>query len=453
MNNKVDDKTNIDKVNEKLPIRQLIPLGLQHVLAMYAGAVIVPLIIGGSLGMNTKEISYLIAADLFTCGIATLIQSVGIGNFAGIKFPVILGCAFQAVGPMIIIGKASGIGAIYGSIIASGIFVLIASYFFGKILRFFPPVVIGSVITIIGLSLIPVAINNIAGGTGSETYGDPKNLALALFVMLFIVLINKFFRGFLKAISVLLGLIAGTLVASVMGMVNFNDVSTASWVNVVTPFYFGKPQFVLSGIFTMCLVSIVSMIESTGVFFATGKVVEKQVTEKDIVKGLRAEGLSQILGGVFNSFPYTTFSQNVGLIALTGIRSRYVVFCSGIILVILGTLPKFAALATVIPNPVLGGAMIIMFGMVAVSGIRTLATVDFEKTNNLIIAACAIGVGLGTAVVPELFEKMPQLFRILFESGIVSGSVTAIFLNIILNWNEINSKTSHEILLESEHLE
>jgi xanthine permease len=431
--------TKVDKINEKLPMAQTIPLGLQHVLAMYAGAVVVPLIVGGALGMTPQQLAYLVAADLFTCGIATLLQAIGIGKSIGIKLPVVLGCSFTAVGPMITIGHEAGPGAIYGAIISSGIFVLIFSYFFGKLLRFFPPVVTGSVVTIIGLSLIPVAINNLAGGVGAKDFGAPKNLALGVFVMLFIILINKFFKGFWQAISVLLGLIVGTIVASFMGMTHFEEVRRSGWLNVVTPFYFGMPKFTVAGIMTMCLVAIVSMIESTGVFFGLGKVCEKEIEEKDIVRGLRAEGLAQILGGLFNSFPYTTFSQNVGLVALTGIRSRFVVVASGIILMILGTIPKFAALATIIPPPVLGGAMIVMFGMVAVSGVKMLSQADLNNNKNMLIAASAIAVGLGTAVVPGLFAKMPELFRILFESGIVSGSFTAVILNIILNWQDVKA--------------
>lgn len=429
----------MDRVNEKLPMSQSIPLGFQHVLAMYTGAVLVPLIVGGAVGMTPDQLAYLIAADLFTCGIATLLQAFGIGKSVGIKLPVVLGCSFTAIGPMITIGTTSGIGAIYGAIIASGIFVFIAAPLFGKLLRFFPPVVTGSVVTIIGLSLIPAGINNIVGYAGDANFGEPKNLALGGFVILFIILVNKFMKGFWQAISILLGLIVGTIVATMMGMVHFDEVAKSGWVNIVTPFYFGVPKFVPSAIITMCLVAIVSMIESTGVFFGIGKVCDVPVGEKEISRGLRAEGLAQVLGGIFNSFPYTTFSQNVGLVALTGIRSRYVVVVSGIILMVLGTIPKFAALATIIPNPVLGGAMVVMFGMVAISGMKMLNQSNLNDNRNMIIAATAIGLGLGPVVAPGMFGKMPELFRILFESGIVIGSFTAVLLNVILNWEDVKA--------------
>lgn len=443
---------NVDKLNEKLPLSQLVPLGLQHVLAMYAGAVIVPIIVGGGIGLNPQQLAYLVAADLFTCGLATLVQTFGIGKFAGIRLPVVLGCAFQAVFPMISIGKDYGIGAIYGSIIASGIFVMFAAYFFGKLLRFFPPVVIGSIITIIGLSLIGVAFNNFGGGDSSDpSFGSLNNLAIGALTLVVIVCANKFLKGFLQTISVLLGIIVGTIVAFAMGMVDFSAVANEPWVNVVRPFYFGFPKFVPSAMITMCLVSLVSMIESTGVFFATGKVCEKEIKEKDVVKGIRAEGIAQVLGGVFNAFPYTTFSQNVGLIALTGVRSRYVVVTAAAILMILGTLPKFAAVATVIPSCVLGGAMIALFGMVTISGIRTLSTVDFDKTSNMLIAACSISVGLGVSITPQIFNFFPDSLKLFFESGIVSGSIVALVLNIFLNWDEVTSGKDPEMVLPDEH--
>lgn len=442
-------------IDEKLSISKLLPLGLQHVLAMYAGAIIVPIIVGGALKFTPEQMTFLVAADLFTCGIATLIQTLGFKKSVGIKLPVILGCAFTAVGPMISIGFGpGGITDIYGAIIASGIFVLIASFFFGKLVRFFPPVVTGTVVLIIGLSLITVGINTAGAGPfgafagmnpdGTNQYakdfGDPRYLGLAFFTLMFILVMNKYTKGFVHALSVLFGLIVGTIVGMFMGITNLQPVAQASWFHLVTPFYFGVPTFHLGPIVTMCLVGLVSMVESTGVFFGLGKVCDKEITENDIGRGIRAEGIAQLLGGVFNSFPYTTFSQNVGLVALTGIRSRYVTVAAGGILVCLGLLPKFAALATIIPNPVLGGAMIALFGMVAASGVKMLQHVDFSRTSNLLIVACAVSLGLGAAVVTPLFAKMPELFRILFGSGIVSGSVTAILLNLFFNHKEVFAK-------------
>lgn len=416
--------------------QKVITLGFQHVLAMYAGAVVVPLIIGAALKLTPAQIAYLIAADLFTCGIATLLQVIGT-RFTGIRLPVVLGCTFTAVGPIIAIASTSNLATAYGAIIISGIFVVLAAPLFGKLLKFFPTVVQGSVVTIIGLSLIPVAMNNAAGGQDSPDFGQPSNLLLALSTLIIILLVNRFATGFVRAISVLLGLIAGTVAGYMMGIVHFGSVVEASWFSVVKPFYFGVPEFSVVAIITMILVNIISMAESTGVYFALGKTTNKEVSNEDVVKGLRGEGVAIVLGGIFNAFPYTAFSQNVGLVQLSGIKSRDVMIGAGGILVVLGLLPKLAALTTVIPNAVLGGAMIAMFGMVVASGINILSQVDLRQNENLLIAACSIAVGLGSAAVPGMFEQLPTMLKMLLQNGIVTGSLTAVVLNLVLvHWNK-----------------
>ncbi|MRG29129.1 nucleobase:cation symporter-2 family protein [Laceyella tengchongensis] len=407
-------------------------LGFQHVLAMYAGAVVVPLIVGGALKMNPEQLAYLISIDLFTCGIASLLQVIG-GSYFGVKLPVILGCTFTAVPPMITIGQLEGLPAIYGSIIASGLIVTLIAQFFNHIMRLFPPVVIGSVITTIGVSLIPVAMNNMAGGQGSPTFGQWENLFLGLLTLLTVILLNRFGKGFIQSISVLLAMVIGTITAWFMGLVDLSHVADASWFRIVQPFYFGVPEFHVSSIITMSLVAIVSMIESTGVFMALADICDEKLEGERVKKGLRAEGLAIMIGGLFNSFPYTSFSQNVGLVALSKVKSRAVVIAAGIILIVLGLLPKVAVVTTIIPNAVLGGAMIPMFGMVIVSGIRALATIDFKQTQNLLIVACSVGMGLGTSVVPAIFKELPDMIRVVVENGIVLGSLTAIVLNIIFN--------------------
>ncbi|MEK8129098.1 nucleobase:cation symporter-2 family protein [Paenibacillus filicis] len=416
----------------KLSKQKVVTLGLQHVLAMYAGAVIVPLIVGGALKLNSTQMAYLIAADLFTCGIATILQVMGTKYF-GSRLPVILGCTFTAVGPIIAIASTSNLATAYGAIILSGLFVVLAAPLYGKLLRFFPTVVTGSVVTIIGLSLIPVAMNNAAGGQGDPSFGQIHNLLLALGTLVVILLVNRLTTGFLRSISVLVGLVAGTAAGYAMGIVNFSAVNSASVISVAQPFYFGIPQFSLMAVITMIIVNIVSMVESTGVYFAVGKATDQQVQPKQIVGGLRSEGLAIMLGGVFNAFPYTAFSQNVGLISLTKVKSRDVIFAAGGIMVILGLLPKLAALTTVIPNAVLGGAMIVMFGSVAASGISILSEVDLRKDSNLLIAACSIAVGLGSATLPGMFDQLPDFAKMLLQNGIVSGSLTAIVLNIVLS--------------------
>lgn len=407
-------------------------VGLQHVLAMYAGAVLVPLLIGGALKLTPEQLTYLISIDLLTCGVATLLQ-VWKNKFFGIGLPVMLGCTFTAVGPMIAIGSQHGITAIYGAIIVSGIIVVLISSIFSKLVKFFPPVVTGSVVTIIGLTLIPVAFNDMAGGQGSADFGNIKNVVLAFGVLTIIILLNKFTTGFIKTISILIGIIIGTLIAAMMGMVDFAKVGEADWIHGITPFYFGMPTFDLTSNITMTLVAIVSLIESTGVYLALGDITNKKVSEKDLANGYRAEGIASVIGGIFNSFPYTAYSQNVGLVQLTGVKTKNVIYAAGTILVILGFIPKIAAITTLIPTAVLGGASLAMFGMVVSYGIKMLGQVDFNHQGNLLILACSIGMGLGVTVVPDIFMKFPESIRILFQSGIVAGGLTAIILNILFN--------------------
>ncbi|PEK45576.1 xanthine permease [Bacillus toyonensis] len=407
-------------------------LGMQHMLAMYAGAIIVPLIVGGGLGLNQKELTYLVSIDLLMCGVATILQALS-NRFFGIGLPVVLGCTFTAVGPMIAIGKQYGVSSIYGAIIAAGLFVVIFAKLFGKLVKLFPPVVTGSVVTVIGVTLVPAAINDMAGGVGSKDFGSLENLALAFGVLLFIIIMYRFFDGFIRSISILLGLLFGTIVAAFMGKVSLQVVGEADWFHGIQPFYFGTPTFELTPIITMILVACVGIVEATGVYFALSDICNKKIGEKELTKGYRAEGLAMVLGGIFNAFPYTTYSQNVGLVQLTGVRNRVIIYTCGGMLIVLGFIPKIAAITTIIPKSVLGGAMLAMFGMVMAYGIKMLSSVDFGKQENLLIVACSVGIGLGVTVVPTLFSQLPENIRILTDNGIVLGSASAVLLNIVFN--------------------
>ncbi|PEW79178.1 xanthine permease [Bacillus cereus] len=407
-------------------------LGMQHMLAMYAGAIIVPLIVGGGLGLNQKELTYLVSIDLLMCGVATILQALS-NRFFGIGLPVVLGCTFTAVGPMIAIGKQYGVSSIYGAIIAAGLFVVIFAKLFGKLVKLLPPVVTGSVVTVIGVTLVPAAINDMAGGVGSKDFGSLENLALAFGVLLFIIIMYRFFDGFIRSISILLGLLFGTIVAAFMGKVSLQAVGEADWFHGIQPFYFGTPTFELTPIITMILVACVGIVEATGVYFALSDICNKKIGEKELTKGYRAEGLAMVLGGIFNAFPYTTYSQNVGLVQLTGVRNRVIIYTCGGMLIVLGFIPKIAAITTIIPKSVLGGAMLAMFGMVMAYGIKMLSSVDFGRQENLLIVACSVGIGLGVTVVPTLFSQLPESIRILTDNGIVLGSASAVLLNIVFN--------------------
>nr|WP_106782263.1 nucleobase:cation symporter-2 family protein [Lysinibacillus timonensis] len=407
-------------------------LGIQHLLAMYAGAILVPIIIGDALGFSSEQMTYLVAIDIMMCGIATLLQVMR-GKFIGIGLPVVLGCTFTAVSPIIAIGSDKGVGAVYGAIIASGIIVVLISGVFGKLVKFFPPIVTGSVVTIIGISLIPVAINNMGGGQGAEDFGSGINIALAMVTLFIILLIYRFTTGFMRSITILLGLIFGTVIAAFLGKVDFQPVIEAGWLHMVQPFYFGTPTFDYGAIITMTLVAMVSLVESSGVYYALSDITKQKVESKDLSRGYRSEGLASIIGGIFNAFPYTTFSQNVGLIKMTGVKERSVIFITGSLLVLLGFLPKIAALTTIIPTSVLGGAMLAMFGMVVTQGITMLAPEIMRSPENAMVAAVAVGLGAGVVFVPNIFAVLPEWITVLTSNGIVCGSVTAIVLNIVFN--------------------
>lgn len=303
-------------------------LGLQHLLAMYAGAVAVPLLIGMGLGFDEAQMTYLISIDIFMCGVATLLQ-LTVTKFFGIGLPVVLGCAIQAVSPLIIIGSKNGVGAIYGSIIAAGIYVVLIAGLFSKVKVLFPSIVTGTVITVIGLTLIPVAITKMGGGDASaKTFGDPASLIQAAVTILLILGVQAFAKGFLRSISVLIGLVGGTILACLMGNVSFSAIGHAPIFHIPQPFYFGMPKFDVWSILLMIIISTISMVESTGVYFALGDITGKNIGEEDLKRGYRAEGLAVILGGIFNTFPYTGFSQNVGLVQLSGIKSTRPIYFS-----------------------------------------------------------------------------------------------------------------------------
>ncbi|MBR1141087.1 MULTISPECIES: nucleobase:cation symporter-2 family protein [Bradyrhizobium] len=439
----------IDPVDEMLPVPKLLALGLQHVLVMYAGAVAVPLIIGRALKLPPEDVAFLISADLFACGLATLVQCIGFPG-VGIRLPVMMGVTFASVGPMLSMAASPDIGllGIYGSVIAAGLFGIIIAPFISRLLPLFPPVVTGTIILIIGVSLMRVGINWAGGGQPTiikvvdgvrgnfpnPDYGQLQGLGIALFVLLVILGLIKWGTGFVANVSVLLGIVAGAVLASALGVMHFDKVAAAPWGALVVPFKFGVPQFKPVPIVTMCIVMIVVMIESLGMFLALGEMTGKKVDREALARGLRADGVGTLLGGLFNTFPYTSFSQNVGLVSVTGVRTRWVTVTGGVIMLLLGLLPKMAALVEAVPQVVLGGAGLVMFGMVAATGARILAAVDF-KTNrfNLFIVAISVGFGLIPLAAPGFFHNLPKDLQPLLESGILLCTLVAVLLNAFFN--------------------
>lgn len=492
--------TSTHPVDERLPAGKLTALGLQHVLVMYAGAVAVPLIVGRALKLSPEQVAALISADLFCCGIVTLIQSLGVTQWFGIKLPVMMGVTFASVAPMVAMAGntpgAAGAQLIFGAIIGAGVISMLIAPLVSRMLRFFPPVVTGTIIAVIGISLMRIGINWIFGNPFGPTapnivnpdharwladvgslagaavtpaagasavsvvpalppglsltgtvpnpkYAPLTGVAVAAVVLASILMIAKFAKGFLGNISVLLGIVIGGIVATALGMMNFDKVASAPWLALVLPFQFGMPRFDPVLILTMTLVMIVVMIESTGMFLALGEMTDRKISQADLSRGLRTDGLGTLIGGIFNTFPYTSFSQNVGLVGVTGVRSRFVCVAGGLILIVLGLLPKMAALVESLPTVVLGGAGLVMFGMVAATGIRILAGVDFKtKRNNLFIVAVSVGVGMIPLIAPNFKQWLPHGIHPLIDSGILLASISAVLLNLFFNGGSADTSDS-----------
>jgi uric acid transporter len=439
----------VHPVDERLPYPRLFTLGIQHVLVLYAGAVAVPLIIGRALKLPPEQVAALINADLFAGGIATLIQSVGFPR-VGIRLPVMMGVTFASVSPMLAMAASPSVGllGIFGAVITAGIFGIIVAPLVSRLLPLFPPVVTGTIILVIGVSLMRVGINWAGGGVPTlsrmvdgqlgafpnPAYGALDGMAVALFVLVVVLAITKLAKGFIANVAVLLGIIAGAILAALVGMMHFEKVLAAAWVDLVVPFQFGWPQFDFVAALTMCLVMIVVMIESTGMFLALSEMTGKPVDQEALTRGLRADGFGTLIGGIFNTFPYTSFSQNVGLVGVTGVRSRWVTAAGGVIMLALGLVPKLAALIEAVPLPVLGGAGLVMFGMVAATGARILTNVDFRANRfNLYVVAISVGFGMIPLVAPNFFVRFPGELRPLLDSGILLSALVAVILNLFFN--------------------
>ncbi|MET9422203.1 nucleobase:cation symporter-2 family protein [Streptomyces sp. NPDC006540] len=423
-------------VDETLPPFKMFTSGLQHVAAMYAGVVAPPMIVGPAVGLSAKDTAFLMGASLFTAGIATLLQTLGFWRI-GARLPFVNGVSFAGVTPMVAIGRDrgyDGIAVIFGAIIVASVLGFVLTPYFSKLVRFFPPVVTGTVITLIGVSLLPVAFNWSQGGNSTaDDYGSMKNIGMAALTFVIVLVLRKLLRGFLQQIAILLGLVAGTVVAVPLNMTDLDAIKDAGIVGFPTPFHFGAPQFEIAAIVSMCIVMLVCMTESTADMLALGRIVDRPADERTIEGGLRADTLGSAISPLFNGFMCSAFAQNIGLVAMTKVRSRFVVAAGGGILILLGLCPVAASVIALVPLPVLGGAGIVLFGSVAASGIQTLATAALDKGENALIVAAAVGIGLIPIAAPEFYHAFPEDALVVLDSGISTGCIVAIVLNLAFN--------------------
>ncbi|MCT4593561.1 MAG: purine permease [Anaeromicrobium sp.] len=425
------------KIDDKPPIQISILLAFQHIMAAFGGIVAVPLVVGGVLGLPVNDLAFLVSAALFAAGIATFIQARGIG-IVGARVACVMGTDFTFVGPSIAVGSTMGLAGIFGATILGSFVEIILSRFIKPLRRFFPPIVTGTVVMLIGLTLLPVSIDWAAGGYGADDYGSLTNLSVALSVMCVIMLLNRYGGGIYSSAAVIFGLIFGYVISYPLGLLDFTPIKDANWMAIPTPFKYGV-TFSLTAVIPFITAYLVTTIETVGCLMAIGEASEKELSSEEISAGILADGVGSCIAGFFNAGPNTSFSQNVGLIPLTKVASRFVVIISGIILILLGLFPKFGALIAIMPNPVLGGAGIIMFGIVAAAGIKTIKNIPLNNRNMLILAI-SIGIGLGVTVRPDFLQHLPNGLKSLFSSGISAGTITALILNIILKEEYIDER-------------
>lgn len=420
--------------DSRLPLGKTFVYGLQHILTMYGGIIAPPLIIGSAAGLGAPQIGMLITAALFVSGLATLLQTLGVPGF-GARLPLVQGVSFAGVATMVtIVTGGGGLPEVFGAVIVSSLIGLIIAPYFAQVIRFFPPIVTGTVVTVIGLSLLPVAVRWAMGGNShAADWGSTGNIGLAAFTLAVVLLLNRFGNQSVSRISVLLAMVISTVIAVFLGKTHFSELSHGPMLAIPSPFAFGLPTFNIAAILSMLLIVMVLLTETTAGLMAVGEIVGSPVDSKRIANGLRADMLSSALSPVMNSFPQSSFAQNIGLVALTGVKSRFVVAAGGVILVALGLLPGLGTIVASIPSPVLGGAGVVLFGSVAASGIRTLSKVDYKDNMNLVVVATSIAFGMIPIVMPTFYDHFPGWVQTLLHSGISAACLAAVTLNALFN--------------------
>ena len=416
-------------VDDDLDLPKKVLFGLQHIFAAFGGIIVVPLVIATSLGFDSKVTTALISASILGSGLATIIQAKGVGK-VGARVACIMGTDFTFVSPAISVGSVLGLPGIIGATILGSLFEVILSFFIKPLMKFFPPLVTGTVVALIGLTLLPVSIDWAAGGAGSANYASLENLAVAMFVLVITLLLNNYGKGMISSASILIGIVVGYIVCIPLGLVDFTPVKEASWLSFPKILEFGV-TFDAKAVMAFIPAYFVATIGTVGCLKAIGETSNIDIGDKRVAAGVLSDGVGSALGGLVGSCPNTSFSQNIGIISLTKVASRHVAVMAGILLVILGFLPKVAAIITGIPNPVLGGVGIMMFGTVAAAGIRTLSNIKLTE-RNLLIIAISMGLGLGVTFRPDVIHNLPEAIRMIFSSGISTGTIAALILNAVL---------------------
>lgn len=416
-------------VDDTPPLREAVPLGLQHVLVMMASNVSIPIILATAIGASTGDTAFLVQVAMLVAGLTTLLQTIGIGP-VGARLPVVQGTSFGFLVVSIPLAQTYGLSAVFGGAIFAGVVQVALGFSLRWLKKLFPPLVSGIVVLVIGIGLIPTGMNLFGGGAGAEDFGSWQNLGLAMLVLAVILVAYRFGKGILGAASVLVGLVVGYAVAAFTGKVSFDRVGEAAWFAIPTPLEFGL-SFPAAALIGMGAMAIATSVETIGDLAALTKGgAGRDVTDKELSGGVVGDGVGTAFASVFSALPNTTFSQNVGLVALTGVMSRHVVTIGAGFLILGGLFPKLAMIIAIMPAAVVGGAAVVMFGMVLAAGIKLIAASRLNR-HDLLVIAVAVGVGQGFALVPAAAEVFPEELRVLLVSGIVPAAFIAVIMNLV----------------------
>lgn len=417
-------------IDDRPPMGEAVPLAAQHVVAMFLGNITPPLLIAGGLGLVTGETAFLIQMALFVAGLATIVQAYPIGPVGG-RIPMVMGTSIAFVGVIIGIGREHGLATVFGACFAAAFVEVAIGFSIVKLRRLFPPLVNGVVVMLIGLTLIPVGIDYMAGGVKAPDYGSLANLGLALLVLAVTLVLNLFLKGFLAQASILMGVVAGYVLATATGRVDFHAVREAGWFALPLPLSRGM-SFELMPIVLLSVIYVISTMETVGDIAGVIAAADREPTDAELRGGLVADGVMSAVAALFSTFPNTSYSQNVGLVNFTGVVSRHVTAIAGVFLVVLGLIPKVGAIFATIPPPVIGGAGLIMFAMILSSGLSIIRRGVPWNHRNMVILAVAVGVGLGCELRPDALAELPEQVRTMLRYGLISGGLTAMALNLVV---------------------
>lgn len=425
-----------------------IPLSLQHVLAMIVGNITPAIIVAGTVKLGTADKTLLVQCAMFIAGIATLIQLYPIGRI-GSRLPVIMGVSFAYVPTLIAIGGEFGIASIFGAQLIGSLAAIIVGIFIKPLRKFFPPLVAGTVVFTIGLSLYPIAINYIAGGVGSPTYGSYTNWIIAIITLIVVLFCNQFTKGYLKLASILVGIVVGYIISIIVGIVDFTPVAQAGWFSVPKPLHFGM-EFNPSAVISMVIIYVVNAVQAVGDISATTVGgLGREAEDKELSGGIIGNGVASVLASIFGGLPTATYSQNVGIVVMTKVVSRFILMIAAGVILLAGFIPKIGALMTTIPQCVLGGATITVFAMITMTGIKLIIQ-DELSGRNVTIVGLAVALGMGITQTPEALALFPDWVMMIFgKSAVVIATIVVLALNIILPKKSIEDEEKERLEMEA----